>query len=151
MLSLSSFSSSCGLVIVCVGLGFLLGWFLAQSTSRSSHHHETSRSIEILARQAARWSVAAEQDKAPLIALLHANYGAAYLWALKDISTDTQFTQATSLDPLAFEAAIVRVQDNATQQATTACPGLLTSQPPLDSFLLGVSGDTSASASVDEK
>ena len=35
--------------------------------------------VKSLLRQSARWTVAARQDKNPLIAVLHANYGAAYL------------------------------------------------------------------------
>lgn len=38
-----------------------------------------------LIRQVARWSTAGKQDKNSMIAVLHANYGAGYLWALKDI------------------------------------------------------------------
>ena len=40
--------------------------------------------VDILVRQASRWSVAAQQDKSPMIALLHANYGVGYLWALQE-------------------------------------------------------------------
>ena len=46
--------------------------------------NQLSKNINTLIRQAARWSVAAQQDESPIIALLHANYGAGYLWALKD-------------------------------------------------------------------
>nr|QBK89293.1 MAG: uncharacterized protein LCMiAC02_03880 [Mimivirus LCMiAC02] len=34
-----------------------------------------SEILRILTRQSARWSIAASQDKSPLIAVLHANYG----------------------------------------------------------------------------
>ena len=37
------------------------------------------RTIRTLLRQSARWALASQQDKSPLIALLHANYGAGYL------------------------------------------------------------------------
>ena len=50
--------------------------------------------IQKLTRQAARWSTAAAQDDSPLIAVLHANYGAGYLWALKDIATAKQIKNA---------------------------------------------------------
>lgn len=38
----------------------------------------TKSEKDILIRQAARWSIAAEQDINPIISLLHANYGTAY-------------------------------------------------------------------------
>ena len=43
-------------------------------------------SIEKLIRQSARYATAAQRDKSPVIAVLHANYAAAYLYALKDIA-----------------------------------------------------------------
>lgn len=43
--------------------------------------------IRILLRQAARYTSAANQDNNLLVALLHANYGAGYLWALMDIAS----------------------------------------------------------------
>ena len=54
--------------------------------------------VKILARQAARWSTAAKQDENPLIAVLHANYGAGYLWAINDIITSSQFNEMTGYD-----------------------------------------------------
>ena len=56
-----------------------------------------------LTRQAARWSVAALQDENPIISILHANYGAGYLWAIKDIVTTDKFNEITGLDYLTFE------------------------------------------------
>ena len=50
--------------------------------------------IKTLVRQAARWSSAAKQDENPMIAVLHSNYGAGFLWALKDIATQEQIEKA---------------------------------------------------------
>ena len=51
-----------------------------------------------LVRQTARYSSAALQDKSPLIALLHANYGTGYLWALKSIATNDEIRNITKID-----------------------------------------------------
>ena len=75
-----------------------------------------------LIRQCARWAVASEQDKSPLIALLHANYAAGYLWALKDIVSDVEIKQYTNIDILDFETKIVNIQDLATKKVSSACP-----------------------------
>ena len=75
-----------------------------------------------LIRQCARWAVASEQDKSPLIALLHANYAAGYLWALKDIVSDVEIKQHTNIDILDFEKKIVNIQDIATKKVSSACP-----------------------------
>jgi hypothetical protein len=88
------------------------------STSKS----ELVTIIQILSRQAARWSTAAEQDESPLVAVLHANYGAGYLWALKDIANTEQINAATGIDMLKFEREIVSAQDNATKRMVKLCP-----------------------------
>ena len=54
--------------------------------------------IRILVRSCSRWALASLQDTSPLIAVLHANYGAGYLWALQEIFTDSQIRDATKLD-----------------------------------------------------
>ena len=78
--------------------------------------------IKVLARQAARWSTASKQDKNSMIAVLHANYGAGYLWALKDIASTEQIKVATGIDLLKFEREIVAIQDNATKKMAQLCP-----------------------------
>ena len=71
------------LLILLFGVVLIGNIIKVKSTDKKSH-------IETLIRQASRWSVAAQQDDSPIIALLHANYGAGYLWALKDIATDQE-------------------------------------------------------------
>jgi hypothetical protein len=78
--------------------------------------------IQTLTRQAARWSTAAKQDKNPMVAVLHANYGAGYLWALKDIATSEQIKNAAGIDILVFEKEITTVQDAATKKMIEVCP-----------------------------
>lgn len=83
---------------------------------------EKTQAIKTLVRQAARWSTAANQDKSPIIAILHANYGAGYLWALKDIATDNEIEKATGIDVLKFRDEIIKVQDNASKKMLMTCP-----------------------------
>ena len=77
----------------------------------------------IMARQAARWSTAAEQDQNPMIAVLHANYGAGYLWAMQDIATSSEIEKATGMDWKQFRTAILAAQDKATRRLASLCPG----------------------------
>ena len=79
-------------------------------------------SIRVLVRQASRWSTAARQDQNPLIALLHANYGAAYLWALKDIATDKDIERVTGIDVIRFAKEITEEQDRANKKIIRLCP-----------------------------
>ena len=78
--------------------------------------------IKTLVRGAARWSTASLQDKSPLIAVLHANYGAGYLWALRDAFTDTEIQRVTGINVKAFMDQIVSVQDTATKRMIQLCP-----------------------------
>ena len=90
---------------------------------KSSSQDQLENIINILSRQAARWSTAAKNDMNPLIAVLHANYGAGYLWALKDVATPPQVKSATGIDFLKFEKEIVKIQDDATIALAKLCPG----------------------------
>ena len=89
---------------------------------RSDSQQLLDEIIKTLVRQTSRWSAAALQDKSPLIAVLHANYGAGYLWALKDIATAEQIKRVTNIDLLKFENEITSIQDKVTKNAIKVCP-----------------------------
>jgi hypothetical protein len=75
-----------------------------------------TESLDKLIRQSARYATAAQQDASPLIATLHANYAAAYLYAAKDIATDYQIHNATGVDVIKFKEHIVNIQDMVTKK-----------------------------------
>ena len=93
--------------------------------------------IKILTRQAARWSVAAEQDKNPLISVLHANYGAGYLWALSDLYYPEQIKQATNIDYNKFKKHITDIQDKSVKKLGLVCPNYM----PSTSYLAKIAGE----------
>ena len=93
--------------------------------------------ILVLTRQAARWSTAAKQDENSMIAVLHANYGAGYLWALKDIASSEQIKAATGIDLLKFEREIVSTQDMATKKMAKLCP----KYAPKSTYLTKIGGE----------
>tara|TARA_Y100000310_G_C20559220_1_gene752186 strand:+ start:236 stop:631 length:396 start_codon:yes stop_codon:yes gene_type:complete len=78
--------------------------------------------IQNLTRQAARWSTASVQDDNAMVAVLHANYGAGYLWALKDVASSEQVKAATGIDLVQFEKEIIKAQDAATTTMAQLCP-----------------------------
>ena len=78
--------------------------------------------IRALLRQSARWSTAASQDENPMIAVLHANYGAGYLYALQDIATPEEIVNATGVDIIKYKKGITSAQDIATVTAIKSCP-----------------------------
>jgi hypothetical protein len=93
--------------------------------------------ISTLVRQASRWSTAAEQDESPLIAVLHANYGAGYLWALKDIASNDQIESATGINSFKFEKEITTIQDDTTTNLVKICPRFA----PKSSYLTKLGGE----------
>jgi hypothetical protein len=94
----------------------------------------SDEAIRVLYRQSARYAYAAEQDESPIIRVLHANYGAGYLFALKDIVRSGDFERVVGEDMLTFEKRIVGIQDRATRELAEKCGerGL----PKIDSILM---------------
>jgi hypothetical protein len=84
----------------------------------------TLETLEVLARQAGRWSVASRQDQEPLVRLLHANYAMGYVLALRQVASDQEIFAKLGLNAHALEAEIASIQDAATMAAVTAAPGL---------------------------
>lgn len=122
-------------IFLIIAVFFLLFWW-----NTDYGHKETGLSkddmVKKLLRQAARWSVAAEQDELPMVAVLHANYGAGYLWALKDIANNEEIENITGMDMMRVEKEITRIQDEATKKVYKACPKY---GPDISSYLVNVS------------
>uniref|UniRef100_A0A6C0BWL0 Uncharacterized protein n=1 Tax=viral metagenome TaxID=1070528 RepID=A0A6C0BWL0_9ZZZZ len=97
------------------------------------------KNIQTLVRQAARWSTASKQDDSSMIAVLHANYGAGYLWAVKDIATDDQIEKAAGINIRKFENEIIKIQDEATVRMSQLC----SEYGPEPSYLTALGGEGS--------
>ena len=94
--------------------------------------------IEKLVRQSARYAVAAQQDASPVIAILHANYAAAYFYALKDIASESQIHNATGIDVKKFKEHITNVQDMVTRKTSEKCPDIV---GEVDIYLAQIGGE----------
>jgi hypothetical protein len=99
-----------------------------------------NKSIEKLVRQSARYATVAQQDASPVIAVLHANYAAAYLYALKDIATDSQIHNATGIDVRKFKEHVTNVQDMVTRKTSEKCPDFV---GEVDIYLAQIGGEAS--------
>ena len=106
---------------------------------RSNNTTTDEDKIKSLVRQASRWAVASAQDENPMIAVLHGNYGAGYLWSLLDIYKPEQIEDAMGdgFDFNEFRKRIVDVQDNATKSMARACPKYTEGLEPYLSKLSG--------------
>ena len=110
--------------------------FLKNKTKKNLDMNQV---IEIMVRSCSRWAVASLQDRSPLIAVLHANYAAGYLWALQDCFTDDQIYNATGIDIIRFQKRITQVQDIATRGLVSVCPDYASG---LDVYLSKISGES---------
>ena len=114
------------LAIIILFILFILSITVAPP-SQSSHANDIATTIQIIARQCGRWSTASLQDQSPLVAWLHANYGAGYLFALMDCFPSETIRQAMGLSLNEFEAfrhKIVGIQDIAAKRVISACPAI---------------------------
>ena len=124
--------------IILIILILLVAYKLNTNNHNSSLRKRDIENIKTLVRQCSRWAAAAEQDKSPIINLLHANYGAGFLWALKDIYTDQEIQQAANINILEFEKKIIHIQDKSTKIVSKNCPQFY---KDLDQYLLKIGGD----------
>jgi hypothetical protein len=97
-----------------------------------------NKAIEKLVRQSARYAVAAQQDESPVIAILHANYAAAYFYALKDIASESQIHNATGIDVKKFKEHVTNVQDMVTRKTSEKCPEFV---GEVDIYLAQIGGE----------
>tara|TARA_Y100000591_G_C21643138_1_gene598937 strand:+ start:298 stop:753 length:456 start_codon:yes stop_codon:yes gene_type:complete len=111
------FSFLCGLVIMYVLTEFKDNCWITNNCKQ--HKNEL---IIKLVRQTARWATAATQDDNPLIAVLHANYGTGYLWALKDIANKNEIETAANIDLVKFQNNVIQIQDATTKRLAKVCP-----------------------------
>lgn len=119
-------------------LGMILMYILINNNKKNNNNTDQIKfAAKKLIRQAARWSTAAKQDKNSMIAVLHANYGAGYLWALKDIMKTDLIEKNTGIDIIEFENEIIKIQDEATKNMAKLCP----KYAPESSILTKIAGE----------
>jgi hypothetical protein len=86
----------------------------------------TEREIMLkkLLRQSIRYQVAAKQDINILLAVLHANYAASYMFAINDLFSTYELEQVLQnrKNRLEYEKRIIETQDWATKRAIKSCP-----------------------------
>lgn len=124
----------------CIIMIFILIFLVIYLYSKLNKQKNNNKNsiIETLIRQCSRWAVAAIQDKSPMISVLHANYAAGYLWALKDIASDIEIKQATNINIIKFTKKITTVQDLCTKRVSANCPQFL---EHIDKELARLGGD----------
>ena len=93
--------------------------------------------IRTLMRHAARWAIAAAQDREPVIRVLHANYAVGYMLALREVASDVEVFELTGYNPYDLFVQLLEVQDEAMQIAMERCPNLI----PSPQWLAEIAGE----------
>lgn len=120
-------------------IGFMLGIIFAYIFKLNSDNYNYKNFvINKLIRQTARWSLASSQDISPIVSLLHANYGAGFWWALKDIASNNDIQKNIKIDVNLFEKKITEMQDYATKRVTKNCPQFLNN---VNNFFAKIAGN----------
>lgn len=111
-------------------------WILLSSLMNKHHVCASKKSeIQALVRQIARWTIASQQDKSPMVALLHANYAAGYLQALELISTENEINTVSNLSKL--RAKVYGTQDKAARKVIATCPDYIGKDVDKELVMLG--------------
>jgi hypothetical protein len=101
-------------------------------------NNKNENKIKAILRGSSRFSLASLQDKSPLIALLHANYGTGYFWALRDAFTDKEIYDTTGLNIQEYQKKITDIQDSITKNVIKLCPNFASE---LDLNLAKIAGE----------
>jgi len=128
--------------LIFIIIGIIIGTVISKNNTHSDKNTTYSKDIptiiKVLSRQSARWAIAAQQDKSPIVGSLHANYGTGYLWALRDVATDDEIKEHAGIDISKFQKKIVGIQDMSTKNVSSACPQFV---GDIDKYLLEIGGD----------
>ncbi len=109
------------LVFLLIFIG-VCAYVLYSVKSLFDESNESQQIIKKLIRGCSRWAIASKQDKNPLIGMLHANYAAGYLWALKDVFSDTQIERVTGISNIIdLQNDIINIQDFAANNLIDSC------------------------------
>jgi hypothetical protein len=76
-------------------------------------------------RQIERWLVASNQDRHPVVKLLHANYAVGNLDMLRQMYTDEEIKQGTGKDASRLMTIATKLQDDAQKELANVCPSVI--------------------------
>ena len=125
-------------IIIILGiLAYFCYIFTNYSNNKNDEQISKEDIIKKLVRQSARWSTAARQDNSLMIKVLHACYGAGYLWALKDIASNDEIERYAKIDMFKFENEITSTMDAAQMELASTCG----KYPPKRSYLTSIAGE----------
>jgi hypothetical protein len=113
-------------VVVCVLVLVLIvmssGGARSGRGARSSTDAQQDLATRALIREAAQWSTIAQQDSNPMLAVIHASFGQAYLNVARRLHTDAEIEAVGSVKVEEFSATLHANQQQAVQKLLAMCP-----------------------------
>ena len=94
----------------------------SQRSARSAVGGSHDLATRALIREAAQWSTISQQDSNPMLAVIHATFGQAYLNVARRLHTDSEIEDAGNLKVEEFAATLQVNQQQAVQKLLTLCP-----------------------------
>ena len=70
----------------------------------------TRDAVQKLVKECSTWAIMSQQDKSPLLALIHANYAVSHIYALQQIATPEFIYEATSVHIDKLESEVTNLQ-----------------------------------------
>lgn len=108
------------LIFLLILLFIIIILFFYKKHNNFEESENKDEMIKTLIRQASRYSLAAEQDNSPMIAVLHANYGVGYANALLDIVSSEEISKFVNLKE--WKNKLLKIQDDSVKKAIALCP-----------------------------
>ena len=111
-----------------LGLGTLTVILLFSFVSKRYYENEGHNPVLLkkasdLLKQSADWTFSAQQAQNPVLAMTHANYGAAYLNMARHLATDKDLEAYTGVPVKDLREDVVREERRARQRLLARCPG----------------------------
>lgn len=97
--------------------------------------------LKSLIRQSIRYQIASKQDKNKLLAVLHANYAATYMFVIKEYFTTQEILKIlkNGKNMKEFYKRVIETQDKSTRDAIIECPSY--SGNEINDFLTMLAGE----------
>ena len=113
-----------GLLIAFI-LGILVMYFYRRSQCPIfSPNDLLFQHIRVIYRQMARYLRGAVNDRDLIIAYAHMSYGMGYLWAIEEMATADQITEAIGINHMDVKKEAIAIQDQIIKQVINVCPKL---------------------------
>ena len=100
----------------------LLLTMVSSLTSSNTPPTSAASHVRMLVREGARYSTMSQQDTNPIVAVMHATYGIAYLEAARKFATDTDISRIAGMKSSDLYHTAQKRQQQAIKHIATTCP-----------------------------